>query len=148
MQATLLRLLPLLLFLFGALGLQQAALAQSAAYSAAGQAQFVSPNDFVGSGNATHLGLYSEAGHVEFAPTSTPGVLAVTGWVVYTAANGNELHATVSGTLDQTTGVIVATVTYTGGTGRFVNAGGSSTLLGQMLGGGAVQATVSGRIVL
>ena len=62
-------------------------------YSARGSAQFTGPNDFVGSGNATHLGKYSEAGHVTFAPTNDPAVLEVQGSIVYTAANGDEIFA-------------------------------------------------------
>jgi len=73
--------------------------AQARAYHAHGSAQFA-PNqsDFTGSGNATHLGNYTEVGHVTFTPTSTPGVLAVNGWAHYTAANGQVLCASISGT--------------------------------------------------
>ena len=115
-------------------------------YQAQGSVQFWSPNDFVGSGNATHLGRYTEAGNVSFAGTSDPDVLAVSGSIVYTAANGDELWADVTGTLNQATGAIVATLTYDGGTGRFVNSSGSSQLGGQLLGGGAAVAAVSGNI--
>lgn len=115
-------------------------------YSARGSAQFVSQTDFVGTGRAAHLGLYTEVGHVEFTPTANPAVLAVNGWAIYTAANGNELHAILGGELDTSTGAITATVTYVGGSGRFVHASGSSSLTGQMLGGGAVRIAVAGNI--
>lgn len=113
---------------------------------ARGSAQFVSPTDFVGTGYATHLGRYTEAGSVAFAPTPNPDVLAVVGGAVYTAANGDELHATLSGELNTLTGAITVTVTYVGGTGRFAGASGSASLAGQMLGGGAVSIAVAGRI--
>ena len=123
------------------------AAAQTRAFHAHGAAQFA-PNqsDFTGSGNATHLGSYTEVGHVTFAPTGTQGVLAVSGWAHYTAANGHVLCAAIAGTVDQGTGAINATATYSGGTGRFANVSGSSTLTGQMLGGGALTITAHGSI--
>jgi hypothetical protein len=122
------------------------ALAQSVPHKASGAAQFVSPNDFIGSGNATHLGKYTEVGNVAFTPTSSPTVLAVDGWSNYTAANGDELHALLHGELDASTGVITVTVSYVGGTGRFLHATGSSNLAGQLLGGGAAVIAVHGNI--
>jgi len=124
----------------------RAAAAAVRPYSAHGTAQFVSPTDFIGSGQATHLGRYSEAGSVAFAPTPNPAVLQVDGSIVYTAASGDELHAVVSGTLNGLTGVIAATVVYAGGTGRFADASGSSSLAGQLLPGGAISVAVSGTI--
>ena len=121
--------------------------AQAKAYHAHGNAQFAPTlSDFTGSGNATHLGNYTEVGHVTLTGTSTPGVLAVNGWAHYTAANGHVLCASISGTLDQGTGAIQGTATYIGGTGNFANASGSSTLTGQMLGGGALTITALGTI--
>jgi hypothetical protein len=123
------------------------AAAQSRPYHATGTAQFAAnQSDFTGSGNATHLGRYTEVGNVAFTPTSTPGVLAVTGWAHYTAANGHQLFALIAGTVDMTTGAITATATYVGGTGNFTNASGSSALAGQMLGGGALAITADGSI--
>lgn len=120
--------------------------AQAVPHRATGSAQFVSQNDFVGTGHATHLGNYTEVGNVSFAPTSNPAVLAVNGWSIYTAANGHELHAVLSGELNMQTGAITATVTYVGGTGRFGDATGASILSGQMLGGGAAVVAVAGNI--
>jgi hypothetical protein len=121
--------------------------AQSRPHFAQGTAQFAAnQSDFTGSGTATHLGRYTEVGNVTFTPTSTPGLLAVSGWAHYTAANGDVLYAALSGTVDMTTGVINGTATYGGGTGHFVNASGSSTLTGQMLGGGALTITAVGSI--
>ena len=115
-------------------------------HRATGSAQFTSPTDFVGSGHATHLGAYTETGTVAFSPSSDPGVFNVEGSIIYTAANGSELHALVVGTLNGLTGQVAATVTYIGGTGRFADATGSSALAGQMLPGGALSISVSGSI--
>jgi hypothetical protein len=111
-----------------------------------GKAQFVSPTDFVGSGHATHLGRYTEVGSALFSPTNDPTVLHIDGFSIYTAANGDELHAVITGSLNGLTGAITATVTYVGGTGRFTDATGSSSLVAQLLPGGAISVAVDGTI--
>ncbi len=128
------------------LALPQQASAVVRPYAASGTAQFTGPTTFVGSGQARHLGRYSEAGSLAFTPTGDPAVLHVEGTIVYTAANGDELHASVSGELNGATGAVNATVTYTGGTGRFASASGSSTLTGQLGAGGSVTVSVRGTI--
>ena len=115
-------------------------------HHSSGNAQFVSPTDFVGTGNATHLGSYTEVGSVAFSPTNDPAVLQIDAWSIYTAANGDQLHAVISGSLNGLTGAITATVTYAGGTGRFADATGSSNLKGQLLPGGAISVVVEGTI--
>ena len=120
--------------------------AAARAHFATGTAHFVSPTDFVGSGLATHLGLYAEEGSVAFTSTSNPDVLQVTGTTAYFAANGDRLDAQVSGTLNTATGVISATITYVGGTGRFDDASGQSSLAGQMEPDGTIHVTVIGLI--
>ena len=115
-------------------------------HKSGGTAQFVSPTDFVGSGQATHLGRYTEVGSAQFSPTTVPGVLQIDAWSVYTAANGDQLYATFTGQLDLLTGAITATVTYVGGTGRFEDAGGSAELSGQMLPDGTITVSVRGTI--
>jgi hypothetical protein len=115
-------------------------------YKLRGTAHFVSPTDFVGSGRATHLGRYKEAGSAQFSPTEDPTVLQVGGWTVLTAANGDQLYETITGQLDLLTGVITATVTYEGGTGRFADAGGSAALSAQMLPDGTIRVSVAGTI--
>lgn len=114
--------------------------------SSKGRAQFVSPSDFIGSGQATHLGAYTEVGSVTFAPTPVPGVLALTGWSRYTAANGDELHATLEGELNTLNGQATVTVRYVGGTGRFASATGTALLRGQMLPDGVIAIAVDGSI--
>jgi hypothetical protein len=111
-----------------------------------GTAQFVSLTDFVGSGHATHLGKYTEAGSAAFSPTADPTVLRIDAWTVLTAADGDELHETITGRLDLLTGAITATITYEGGTGRFEDASGSATLLGQILPDGTISVAVEGTI--
>lgn len=140
------RLVFLLSLVFTAFATSTEASAQSRPFVAQGTAQFTTANDFVGIGHATHLGVYTEIGNVSFTPSQTPGVLDVDGWAHYTASNGDQLYAWVYGTLDTTTGQVLATVTYVGGTGRFTNATGWSHLDGQMLGGGAISVAVGGRI--
>ena len=84
----------------------------------------------VGSGHGTHLGKFDllsphVAGLVDFS---------VEGDLILTAANGDELHATLDGNLapfvDETGHVyLVGDIpgTITGGTGRFANANGTFT---------------------
>ena len=115
-------------------------------HKSGGTAQFVSPTDFVGSGEATHLGRYTEVGSAQFSPTADPTVLRIDAWSIYTAANGDQLYAVYTGQLNGLTGAITATVTYFGGTGRFDDADGSATLSGQMLPDGTIAVSVEGTI--
>ena len=129
------------------LALCDRAAAAAQPYRASGTAQFVNANDFVGSGQATYLGRYSEVGSVSFSPTSNPAVLHVEGWAVYTAADGDELHAVITGELNGVTGAVSATVNYVaGGTGRFAEASGSAILVGQLGPAGSISVNVRGTI--
>jgi len=120
--------------------------AEERPHKSGGTAQFVSPTEFIGSGEATHLGRYSEFGCAQFTPTDDPTVLRIDAWTVYTAANGDRLCASFIGQLDLLTGAITATGSYVGGTGRFDDAGGSSALSGQMLPDGTIAVAVAGTI--
>src|SRR4051794_7189118 len=111
-----------------------------------GTAQFITQNDFVGEGNATHLGRYKEVGSAEFTPTADPAVLQVDAFSIYTAANGDQLYAVFAGHLNGLTGAVTATVTYMGGTGRFTNASGTATVSGQLLPGGSLKVSLDGTI--
>jgi hypothetical protein len=130
----------------GTLTVTTRASAEDRPYKSGGTAHFVSPTDFVGSGKATHLGRYTEVGRAQFAPTADPTYLRIDAWSIYTAANGDQLDATITGRLDVLTGAITATVTYVGGTGRFDDANGSATLSGQMLPDGTITVSVEGTI--
>ena len=79
-----------------------------------------------GSGNATHLGMFTNTGHVDFTPdASNPTILHPSGGGVFTAANGDKLNfVIVSGALDLSTGIGTGDFEWTGGTGRFANASG------------------------
>ena len=110
-----------------------------------GTAQFTATG-FVGAGTATHLGRYSEAGTIQLSPTADPAVFDATATSTYTAANGDQLLAVFTGQLNGATGVITATVTYVGGTGRFAGATGTATLSGQVLADGSLAVAVNGTV--
>ena len=112
-----------------------------------GTAQFIDANgNFIGTGTATHLGAYTEAGTIQLTPTGDATVFHVDARSTYTAANGDKLCAVFSGQLNAVTGVITATVTYVGGTGRFADASGTGVASGQLLPGGTIAAAVKGTI--
>ena len=72
-------------------------------------------------GNATSLGRFSRDETVLFNPVTG----GLTGIIVFTAANGDQLSCTVEGGFVSPT-TATGTYTFTGGTGRFVNATGSA----------------------
>ena len=72
-------------------------------------------------GNATSLGRYSREEVLLFNPAT--GI--VSGSIVFTAANGDELIGTVAGGFVSPT-TATGTYTFTGGTGRFANATGGA----------------------
>ena len=72
-------------------------------------------------GNSTSLGRFSREETLLFDPNTG----SLTGLVVFTAANGDELFATVEGGFISAT-TATGTYTFTGGTGRFENATGSA----------------------
>src|SRR3569832_1054575 len=46
-----------------------------------------------GSGNATHLGMFTNTGHVDFTPdASNPNIVHPSGGGVFTASNGDKLN--------------------------------------------------------
>jgi hypothetical protein len=72
-------------------------------------------------GNSTSLGRFSREETVLFDPNTG----SLTGLVVFTAANRDELFATVEGGFISAS-TATGTYTFTGGTGRFANATGSA----------------------
>lgn len=104
-----------------------------------GTGQFISANDYVAKGQATHLGQFREAGSVQFSPTGNPAVLQVVGRAIHTAANGDELHEVFTGWLNLQTGAASASVVFRGGTGRFANARGTGTLSARVLPDGSLE---------
>ena len=80
-----------------------------------------------GSGNATHLGVFTNLGKVFFGDPdpSNPNLVHPTGNVTFTAANGDKLETSVeNGTMDLSTGIGVGDFRWIGGTGRFANVSG------------------------
>jgi hypothetical protein len=84
--------------------------------------------DVTGVCHFTHLGKTT----VSFTETVVFATLAYHSEAVYIAANGDELHMSISGIATPTaTGVTLAgTATTTGGTGRFSNASGEASHAG------------------
>ena len=102
-----------------------------------------------GSGNATHLGMFTNTGQVSFTPdASNPTILHPAGGGVFTAANGDRLNfVIISGALDLTTGIGTGDFAFTGGTGRFANATGhTSGVIQQNVVTGAYVLTLVGNI--
>ena len=102
-----------------------------------------------GSGNATHLGMFTNTGHVDFAPdAANPAIIHPSGGGVFTAANGDKLNfVIISGALDLTTGIGTGDFAFTGGTGRFANATGrTSGVIEQNVVTGAYVLTLVGNI--
>ena len=102
-----------------------------------------------GSGNATHLGLFTNTGKVSFTPDATnPTILHPSGGGVFTAANGDKLNfVIVTGALDLTTGIGTGEFDFAGGTGRFANATGrTSGVIQQNVVTGAYELTLVGNI--
>ena len=75
----------------------------------------------VAEGNATQLGQFSREETILFNPATG----ALSGLIVFTAANGDQLSGTVAGQFTSAT-TVAATYTFTGGTGRFQNASGEA----------------------
>jgi len=103
----------------------------------------------VGSGNATHLGLFTNSATIYFNPDpSDPTVVHPTGEGVFTAANGDNLYIVVEdASMSIVTGVGGGTFRITGGTGRFANATGSMlAVVEQNFITGAYEVTAVGKI--
>jgi hypothetical protein len=100
------------------------------------------------SGHASHLGLFTEAGQVNFVPDSNdPTRVLATGTATFTAANGDDLELLIDGSLDLTTGEATGLFTFVGGTGRFEGASGTGNfVIQQNLVTGAFEVTAVGTI--
>ncbi|HEX8183698.1 MAG TPA: hypothetical protein VF747_03075 [Blastocatellia bacterium] len=101
------------------------------------------------SGTATHLGLWTASGAVEFAADfKNPSLVHPTGTITFTAANGDKLEGALEdGVLDVNTGIANGTLLFVGGTGRFEGASGSvAYVVSQNLVTGAFEITTVGRI--
>ena len=84
------------------------------------------------SGTATHLGLTTTVGTINFTPDpANPGRLLTSGTGTMTAANGDTVQLELNGALVPSPGSATATdkfdVRFVGGTGRFAGAHGTGT---------------------
>ena len=84
-----------------------------------------------GTGTATHLGRFSLHRTATLKPTME-GELEVDGQATLTAANGDRLESSITGTLNPQTGKAVLIYEWKGGTGRFQNATGVTVWLVQV----------------
>ena len=87
--------------------------------------------DVSSSGTATHLGLVTTVGTINFTPDpANPGRLLTSGSGTMTAANGDTVQLELNGALVPTPGSATATdkfdVRFVGGTGRFAGAHGTA----------------------
>ena len=105
--------------------------------------------------NATHLGLCTTVGHVDYVLANDPehpGRLLSSGYGTITAANGDTLQIQFSGVLDPPpTGSVTATdkptFHFVGGTGRFAGASGSADAVVVInLATGAFEITMVGKL--
>ena len=74
-----------------------------------------------GSGEATHLGRYTRTEHLVLDPSA----LTISGTIIFTAANGDELWCDLTGGFTGPN-TLSGTYFFTGGTGRFENAEGEA----------------------
>ena len=93
-----------------------------------------------GAGQATHLGTYTRTEALTF---TSP--VDFTGWVVFVAANGDELHCDMTGQFVSATGA-VGTYVIVGGTGRFANATGQAEFSAFLTSGATFDVTFDGTI--
>jgi len=84
-----------------------------------------------GTGTATHLGRFALHRTATLKP-NTGGELEVDGQATLTAANHDQLEASIKGTLNPQTGKAVLTYEWTRGTGRFQNVSGTTVWLVQV----------------
>ena len=99
-----------------------------------------------GTGTATHLGAISVERTATLTATSTPGVFAFNGQATLTAATGELLTTTITGTFNANVGHADLIYQWTGGTGRFEHATGT-TIWSVDVADGQYDAVASGQIV-
>jgi polyvinyl alcohol dehydrogenase (cytochrome) len=87
---------------------------------------------FVAEGRASHLGHFTHFGTLLLEPTDDPNVFAISGVTTYEAANGDQLYASLDGTLNVLTGEGSGIDTWVGGTGKFADASGTAYLTAQI----------------
>lgn len=79
-----------------------------------------------GVGTATHLGAITVQRTATLTATSTPGIFDFNGEATLTAASGEKLNTTITGTFNAVIGHADLIYQWTGGTGRFEHATGTT----------------------
>jgi hypothetical protein len=99
-----------------------------------------------GVGTATHLGVITVERTATLTATATPGIFDFNGQATLTAATGEKLTSTITGTLNATVGHADLVYQWTGGTGRFENATGT-TFWSVDVANGEYDVVASGQII-
>lgn len=83
------------------------------------------------SGNATHLGMFSGTGKIQFLPDpNDPNISHPAGEVTYVASNGDRLPTVIEdGRMDLRTGIATGYMVFQSGTGRFEGASGKAAII-------------------
>ena len=113
------------------------------------EAGHVIGGNFTGSGTATHLGMWTIVGTVQFTPDpNNPTLVHPSGTSTFTAADGDKLDIVLAdGVMDVTTGIAKGSLHFSGGTGRFAEASGTTSyVVTQNFVTGAFQLTCVGSI--
>lgn len=103
----------------------------------------------MGSGTATHLGLFTNSATIYFNPDANdPNVVHPSGEGIFTAADGDKINIVIEdASMNLTTGIGGGTFRITGGTGRFANATGwMNAVVEQNFITGAYELTAVGKI--
>ena len=79
-----------------------------------------------GSGTATHLGAITVQRTATLTATATPGIFDFKGEAILTSASGDQLTTEIDGTFNANIGHADLVYEWTGGTGRFENAKGTT----------------------
>lgn len=99
-----------------------------------------------GTGTATHLGAISVQRTATLTATATPGVFDFNGQATLTAASGELLTTTITGTFNANVGHADLIYQWTGGTGRFEHATGT-TIWSVDVANGEYDAVATGQII-
>ena len=99
-----------------------------------------------GGGTATHLGAITVQRTATLTATATPGVFDFKGEATLTAATGELLTTTITGTFNANVGHADLIYQWTGGTGRFEHATGT-TIWSVDVANGEYDAVATGQIV-
>lgn len=99
-----------------------------------------------GVGTATHLGVITVQRTATLTATSTPGVFDFNGEATLTAATGEKLTSTITGTFNAAVGHADLIYQWTGGTGRFEHATGT-TFWSVDVADGEYDAVANGQII-